>query len=147
VSLTCAHGRARAVCPQALALVFTFASGSPGVESLALTLLCIAYLAVHMGVRPMRSPATQTLQTTLLLCLAAVALSGTPFSDALEKGVPSSVAPKATASDTMARRMQTVFGVVGPAVALVWAYLGPQITAVVKVLARRCARRVLAMAT
>ena len=116
---------------QALALVFTFGSSHPGVQALILSVLCIGYGVLHGAVHPTRSATSHTLQTLLLLCLAIVALSCTPFSDALERGASTATAPStalgadsSTQSDVLVRRLQTVFGVIVPAVALAWALVG-----------------------
>ena len=109
---------------QILALVFTFGSGQPGVQALALTLLSILYAVAHCFVAPMRCPMSQTLQTTLLLCLAAVVLSGTPqaAADAVERATSAYVA---SASDLLARRLQRWLGLVVPCLAVCAAFVWP----------------------
>jgi TRAP-type C4-dicarboxylate transport system permease small subunit len=104
------------------ALVFTF--GQPGVQALALTLLSILYAVAHCFVAPMRCPMSQTLQTTLLLCLAAVVLSGTPqaAADAVERATSAYVA---SASDLLARRLQRWLGLVVPCLAVCAAFVWP----------------------
>ncbi len=122
-----------------LALVFTFGTPYPGVQSIVLTSLCLVYEVLHLVFRPMRSQESQTLQTILLLCLALVALSGTPFTEALERGAAPSGAtqpePRSTSfnsktfpSDNLASNMQLVFGVLVPFLALAWSYLGSWVT-------------------
>ena len=73
--------------PQVLAMVYTFASSDPGVQSLILTLLCVGFFAWHLLTAPLRSQQSQTLQSMLLACLVGVALSELPFTIQLEKGV------------------------------------------------------------
>jgi hypothetical protein len=102
--------------------VFTFGSGQPGVQALALTLLSILYAVAHCVAAPMRCPVSQTLQTTLLLCLAAVALSGTPAADAVERATSAYVA---SASDLLARRLQRWLGLVVPCLAVCAAFVWP----------------------
>jgi hypothetical protein len=109
---------------QVLALVFTFASSQPGVQSLVLNLLCVAFLVAHGVVAPLANPQSQALQTTLLACLAAVALSGTPFADALDRSAVVAVSSKATAADDVSHTVRVVGGVAVPALAVAWAYLG-----------------------
>jgi hypothetical protein len=67
---------------------------------------------------------SQALQTCLLFCLAAVALSGTTFADTLEKAVQTSPAAGAFPSGSLAGYMLTVFGTVVPLLAVAWAYVG-----------------------
>jgi hypothetical protein len=72
--------------PQTLAFLFTFGSRTPGAQALGMTALCIAFGALHCTARPLVDGAAQVLQGGLLLCLAMVALAGTPFADAVERG-------------------------------------------------------------
>ncbi len=109
--------------------MFTFASSHPGVQSLVLTLLCVLYTVVHCLASPLRRKQAQALQTVLLVCLVVVALSGTPFAEALEKAALSNPSGSSitTESDRMAVVMQTAFGVLVPLVAVVVAHAGPWI--------------------
>ncbi len=66
-------------------------------------------------------------QTWLLLCLTLVALSSVPFADSLVNVAPGSRVDPATS--TLARRLQVVCGVVAPALAVAWAYVGRAVTA------------------
>jgi hypothetical protein len=132
-----------------LALVFTFGSPYPGGQAIVLTSLCVVFEVLHLAFRPLRSQESQTLQTILLLCLALLALSGTPFTDALERGSPpsgSSLQPedapvKTYPSDWLARQMQLAFGFVVPFIALVWSYLGAWLTDAAQLLVAPCWRR------
>ncbi len=113
-------------------MVFTVGSTQPGVQALVLTLLCLAFLLLHVFVAPMRSAGANSLQSALLVCLTALALSGTPFADAAERAVPvpggasgsGSSGSGTSASDAMALGMQTAFGLVLPVGAVVWAVAG-----------------------
>ncbi len=110
---------------QVLALVFTFGAGHPGVQALAFTLLAILYTVAHTLVRPLRNPDSQALQTTLLCCLTAVALSGTPFGEAMEGGAGSgSGSHEATPSRGFGDALRLWCGVVVPAVAVAAAFRG-----------------------
>ncbi len=106
---------------QALALVFTLRSANPGVQSLLLTLLCSLFAVAHSCPSATRG---NTLQAVLLVCLTSLALSGCPAGDAVERSATSTVG---TASDTLGRGMQTVFGIVAPVAAVAWAYLGARV--------------------
>jgi hypothetical protein len=108
---------------QILALIYTFASSDPGVQSLLLTLTCTAFLAVHLLMLPLRSQQSQTLQSMLLFCLVGVAMSELPFTIQLEKGVASSQAGVKFSSDTVGRWMQVAFRVVLPVMAVVSTYV------------------------
>jgi len=46
----------------ALGLVFTFGSSAPGVQSLALTGLCVLYCCLHLVARPFANKYTHRLQ-------------------------------------------------------------------------------------
>ncbi len=95
-------------------------TGSPGVQSLLLTLLCLLFTVLHCTLQPLRDPRANTLQTTLLVCLTCVALSGTPAADAIERASPSDVS---TPSDALSTDMQLVFGWVVPVAAVTLALL------------------------
>lgn len=106
-----------------LAMVYTFASSDPGVQSLFLTLLCVGFFAWHLLTAPLRSQQSQTLQSMMLLaCLVGVALSELPFTIQLEKGVAPNETHVTFTSDTAGRRMQTAFRVVLPGIAVAWAH-------------------------
>jgi hypothetical protein len=109
---------------QALALVFSLGTASPGVQSLLLTLLCLLFTLLHCTLKPLRDPQANTLQTLLLVCLTCVALSGTPAADAVERSSPSDAV---TPSDTLSAGMQLVFGYVVPVAAVTWALLGSRV--------------------
>jgi hypothetical protein len=49
----------------ALALVYTFGSGTPGVQSLCLTALCVVYCNLHLVARPFANKYTHALQVRL----------------------------------------------------------------------------------
>lgn len=70
----------------------------------------------------------QGMQTVLLFCLGALALSSTPFADSLEAAIAS---PTGAPSSTLAAVMQLVFGLVVPAVAVGWAFVGQRVVQVV----------------
>jgi hypothetical protein len=61
-------------------------------------------------------------QTTLLSCMAAVALTATSYADSLERAVAS---PERTPSDTLAKDVGVACGVVIPLTALGLAYVWP----------------------
>ncbi len=110
-----------ALSVQALALVYTFGSPKPGVQSLVSALICLAAALLHVAASPLRSPASQALQTVLLGCLAVVALASLPFAVSMDSasagvGRGGAVIRGASTSDTFARDLQYVFGVVVPAV-------------------------------
>jgi hypothetical protein len=65
----------------------------------------------------------------LLFCLAALALSSTPFADTLEAALTSPTGARSTPSSTLAARLQLVFGVVAPGAAVVWAFAGERVLA------------------
>jgi hypothetical protein len=112
---------------QGLAMVFTFLTSEPSVQAIAVTLLSIAYGFVHCIWQPLRNPASQRLQTVLLLCLAAVACSSpASFSAAAASAEPSPGAASTTAR-VIAEQLQTQFGVVLPLLTLAWAYVGPTV--------------------
>ena len=100
----------------------------PGVQAMLQTGLCICFGFVHLVVRPLRTREVHTLQVTLQLCLAMMAVSGTPFAEATERAVAeasSSVGGGVKwASDVFAGVLGEVFGVVVPLVALAWAFGG-----------------------
>ena len=100
----------------------------PGVQAMLQTGLCICFGFVHLVVRPLRTREVHTLQVTLQLCLAMMAVSGTPFAEATERAVAeasSSVGGGVRwASDVFAGVLGEVFGVVVPLVALAWAFGG-----------------------
>jgi hypothetical protein len=111
-----------------VALVFTLGSREPGLQAQVLALVCIFFLAIHGLTQPLRRPDSNILQTVLLFCLCAVALSGTPFAARLESAAPSVAASssvRAVPSTAMVRVVQTVFGVIVPLAAVVWVYVGP----------------------
>ncbi len=72
---------------------------------------------------------SQTLQTVLLFCLAALALSSTPFADTLEAALasPSGAPSLSTPSSTLAARLRLAFGVAVPGAAVAWAFIGERI--------------------
>ena len=96
----------RPTLPQALAVVFTFASAKPGAQCLLLTLLSVGFLALHLRVTPMRDLRAQELQSTLLGCLVVVALTGAPFAITLEVAAPSSSGSSSVPAGHMARQLQ-----------------------------------------
>ena len=49
----------------ALALVYTFGSGTPGVQSLCLTALCVVYCNLHLVAKPFANKYTHALQVGL----------------------------------------------------------------------------------
>lgn len=106
-----------------LGLTVTFGASKPGVQAIVMTLLCFTFGYMHTIVAPMRPSTAQTLQSVLLFCLGVVALSATPFANALEGAVAS---PGSTNYDTpsglLATRLQMALGVVTPLLALLWAY-------------------------
>jgi hypothetical protein len=135
-------------CSQALALVFTFGSSKPTSQAVTLTLLCLLYSLLHLRWIPMRSAPAQTLQALLLLSLTVVAISGVPSVGGLGPPVPNAgsvrvvgahdgeargtgfeahtdPAADVTASpQALVQGLRTAFGVVVPALAVTWAYLG-----------------------
>jgi hypothetical protein len=62
-----------------LALIYTFGSSFPGLQSLVLTFLCATFTLLHCLVAPLKNDRAQLLQAMLLFCLTVVALCGTPF--------------------------------------------------------------------
>lgn len=84
--------------------------------------LTVGYLVLHLMVVPMRDPLSQGLQSTLLSCLVGVAVSGAPFAITLETAAPSPTGSPSTPVDGVARQLQTVCGIVAPALATVWAF-------------------------
>lgn len=84
-------------CVQSLGLTVTFGASKPGVQAIVMTLLCFTFGYMHTIVAPMRAPTAQSLQSVLLFCLGVVALSATPFANALEGAVAS---PGSTNYDT-----------------------------------------------
>ena len=105
---------------QAVAIVFTFWSSDPGAQTMVLTLLCLAYSALHLSVKPLHVAEAHTLQATLLLCLTGVSIASTPYADALTNEAARSTAHVST----LAEGLLTVFGLAIPVAALVWAYTG-----------------------
>jgi hypothetical protein len=105
-----------------LAAVYTFgSSGQPGVSVLVCTLVCVAALLVHVSCDAFRHRGAQHLQTALLACLTAVALSSGPYADAMETASVSLSVP----SERAARRVHILFGIAVPVCAVVCTYVGP----------------------
>ncbi len=113
---------------QVLAVVYTFGAGYPGVQALLLQGLCLAFATVHMVRGPLRNRNAQRLQTTLLLCLAGVALCSGPFAHALDSATSSDNG--GTHTDTalvtagFASALQTLFSVVIPVIAVCLSFPG-----------------------
>jgi hypothetical protein len=99
-----------------LALVYTFGASHQGSQGLVLPTLCILFCVMHTTVRPMRCAESQSLQTTLLVCLSVRAVVG-----ALQEGV---LLAGGTDVPPVARPLVVAFGVVLPVAASVWAYQG-----------------------
>ena len=95
-------------CVQSLGLTVTFGASKPGVQAIVMTLLCCTFGYMHTIVAPMRAPTAQSLQSVLLFCLGVVALSATPFANALEGAVAS---PGSTNYDTPSGLLATRCGV------------------------------------
>ena len=89
---------------QALGLTLTFGSSEPGAQAIIMTLLCAIFLYVHCTVAPMREPAAQSLQAVLLFCLGIVALSSTPFANAVEGSGATGLDSNNTPSGNLATR-------------------------------------------
>ena len=57
-----------------LAVIYSFMSTVPMVQTMVSTVVCVIFAMVHAFVQPLRSPTAHTLQTFLLFCLVVVAL-------------------------------------------------------------------------
>jgi hypothetical protein len=84
---------------------------------------------------------SQALQSVLLFCLAALALSSTPFADTLEAARASPSSAPSTPSSTLAAHLQLVFGVVVPGTAVVWAFIGGRALVLCTRALESCGRR------
>ncbi len=80
---------------------------------------------------PCSTAQSQTLQSVLLFCLAALALSSTPFAGTLEAALAAPTGARTTPSSTgtLVAKLQLVFGVVVPGAAVVWAFAGERVQA------------------
>ena len=121
-----------------MALVFSLGTATPGVQSLVLTTLCLLFTILHCILQPLREPQANALQTTLLVCLTCVALSGTPAADAVERATPSNAT---TPSDTLSAGMQLLFGAVVPVAAVTWVLLGSRVKGLLRMVLVLVTRR------
>ncbi len=81
---------------------------------------------------------SQRLQTILLYCLAARALSSTSYADTLEAAFASPTGVPRAPSAELASKLQLVFGLVVPGLALVWAFVGEKAQLASRTCARTC---------
>jgi hypothetical protein len=92
------------VYAQSLGLTLTFGASKPGAQAIVMTLLCMIFGYTHCIVAPMRSASAQSLQAVLLFCLGVVALSATPFANALEGAIVAGASSNNTPASTLAAR-------------------------------------------
>ena len=85
-------------------MTLTFGASKPGAQAIVMTLLCMIFGYTHCIVAPMREPAAQSLQAVLLFCLGVVALSATPFANALEGAIVAGASSNNTPASTLAAR-------------------------------------------
>jgi hypothetical protein len=117
--------------------VYTFMSASPGAQSILQCALVACFGLAHSVAAPLRSPASQTLQRTLLACLVVVAACGVPDAVALSSASRPHPVP-------FAAKVQTLFGIVVPVAAGAWAFLGAAaVAAVQRLRAKRTGRQTL----
>lgn len=107
----------------ALGLVYTLGPGQPGVQALALCLLCTAFTALHCAVGPLRHPRAGALQGVLLLCLCGLALGGVPSAEGVEGGGARGAGGRP--SGHLGRVLQVVCGQVVPLVCVAGALVLP----------------------
>ena len=106
-----------------LAVVYTFYTSSPVMQTAVSSLLCVFFLAVHARCHPMRDKQTQDLQTLLLSCLCVAVASSSYDAAQLQLAASSDSGTDSTSGYLEA--IVFVFGYVIPIAAFVLAVLHP----------------------
>ena len=109
-----------------LSVAYTFLSSqAPGVAQLVCSVMCVAFLVLHLSQPAFRNSVTQTLQTALLVCLTIASISSGPLANAYETA---SLAQTTRAED-VADVLRLLCSYVAPPLCVVAAYVAPTIHA------------------
>lgn len=108
-----------------LAILFTFASSAPAIQSLLSIMLCVSFLALHLNRQPLVRPASQGLQSVLLFCLTVVTVCRVFFSSGLEYAVPlnPNIAAAIASTNTFCEVVTLLFQYLIPGIALLMSYV------------------------